>query len=121
MSDNGDRPDDGDIHRSAAAIQARRTSVGPARAVGMPVERTDNFWPTVRRLGRLLGRETRLLWLVAGFTFVSVALMSYGPRLLGQATGPALSSTGAPDCTRPGVFVSRKAGPRMRLPSTSSQ
>ncbi len=86
MSDNGNRPGDENIHRSAAAIQARRSSVGPARAVGMPVERTDNFWPTVRRLGRLLGRETRLLWLVAAFTLVSVTLMSYGPRLLGQAT-----------------------------------
>ena len=29
---------DGNIHQSAAAVQARRSSVGPARAVGMPVE-----------------------------------------------------------------------------------
>jgi ATP-binding cassette subfamily B multidrug efflux pump len=98
MSSNGDEAsagrsvsdvdvrDGGNIHQSAAAVQARRSSVGPARAVGMPVEKVDNFWATVRRLGQLLGRETRLLWLVLGLTLGSVILYSLGPRILGQAT-----------------------------------
>ena len=94
MSSNGDRDN---IHQSAAAIQARRTNVGPARAVGMPVERTDNFWPTVRRLGRLLGREARLLWVVLACTAVSVTLISYGPRLLGQATDLIVDGAAAGD------------------------
>ncbi|HWL44352.1 MAG TPA: ABC transporter ATP-binding protein [Ilumatobacter sp.] len=98
--------EDGNIHQSAAAIQARRSNVGPARAVGMPVERTDNFWPTVRRLGRLLGRETRLLWLVAAFTVVSVTLISVGPRILGQATDIIVTGASVGDVD--GAAVARK-------------
>lgn len=83
-----ERPPDegGNIHQSSVAVQARRNNFGPARAVGMPVERSDEFWPTVRRLGRLLGRETRLLWVVGAFTAASVTMISFGPRILGQAT-----------------------------------
>ena len=88
-----DRPD-GNIHQSAAAVQARRSSVGPARAVGMPVEKVDNFWATLRRLGQLLGRETRLLWLVLGLTLGSVVMFSLGPRILGQATDIIVDGVG---------------------------
>jgi ATP-binding cassette subfamily B protein len=66
--------------------QARRSGFGPGSAVGMPTERSDNFGDSVRRLGEILGREKRLLFVVFAITLVSVVLVVIGPRLLGQAT-----------------------------------
>src|SRR5690606_26619596 len=82
---NGDEPGE-NIHQSDVAVQARRMNFGPGRAVGMPVERTENFTAVLRRLGYLLGHETRLLWAVLALMAGSVALTSSGPRILGQAT-----------------------------------
>jgi ATP-binding cassette subfamily B protein len=66
--------------------QARRSSFGPGSGVGMPVETSDNFGATLRRLGEILGRERWLLGVVIGLTLISVALVALGPSLLGQAT-----------------------------------
>lgn len=66
--------------------EARRSSFGPGGGIGMPTERSANFRDSVRRLGEILGREKRLLFVVFAITLVSVVLIVIGPRLLGQAT-----------------------------------
>ncbi len=66
--------------------QARRSSFGPGGGLGMPVEQSRDFRATLGRLGEILGRERWLLGLVVLFTISQVALVAFGPRLLGQAT-----------------------------------
>ncbi len=65
---------------------ARRASFGPGGGAGMPAERSKDFGVSVRRLGTILGTETRRLVAVAALTVASVTLVVLGPRLLGQAT-----------------------------------
>jgi ATP-binding cassette, subfamily B, multidrug efflux pump len=65
---------------------ARRGSFGPGGGAGMPTERSKDFGVSVRRLGTILGNETRRLIGVAALTVASVTLVVLGPRLLGQAT-----------------------------------
>ncbi|MFV0257229.1 MAG: ABC transporter ATP-binding protein [Acidimicrobiales bacterium] len=74
-----------DVIKTTGAA-ARRSSFGPHGAAGMPVERSDNFGATVRRLGSILGAETTPLVLVFVLVVGSVILVVLGPRLLGQAT-----------------------------------
>ncbi len=81
--------------------QARRQSWGPSGGVGMPVEKSDAFGTTVRRLGEILGAERWRLVGVLGLTVASVALVVVGPRLLGQAT----------DIIVEGVIDQRRGGP----------
>ena len=88
---NGDRPRNGDELDDADIIattgnEARRSSWGPGRGVGMPVEKSDKFGETLKRLGEILGAERGRLVGVLGLTIASVALVVVGPRLLGQAT-----------------------------------
>jgi ATP-binding cassette, subfamily B, multidrug efflux pump len=52
----------------------------------MPVERSDAFVDTLKRLGEILGTETRRLIGVVLLTVGSVVLVVLGPRLLGRAT-----------------------------------
>ncbi|MCP3990713.1 MAG: ABC transporter ATP-binding protein, partial [Actinomycetia bacterium] len=59
--------------------------------LGMPVERSDSFTTTVRRLGEILGKERSRLWVVLILTLLSVGLVAVGPRLLGQATDVIVS------------------------------
>jgi ATP-binding cassette subfamily B protein len=86
---HGDGRDDRAL-LATAGVEARRASFGPA-GVGIPQERSDRFGDTVRRLGGILGRETRLLAITAVLTVVSVVLVVIGPRLLGQATDVIVS------------------------------
>jgi ATP-binding cassette subfamily B multidrug efflux pump len=71
---------------ATTGTQARRGAFGPGGGVGMPVERSDAFGPTVRRLGAILGSELRWLVVVLCLTIGGVSLVVIGPRLLGQAT-----------------------------------
>ncbi len=71
---------------ATTGTEARRASFGPGGGAAMPVERSDQFGATVRRLGEILGTETRRLVLVLVLTVASVTLVVLGPRLLGQAT-----------------------------------
>jgi ATP-binding cassette, subfamily B, multidrug efflux pump len=80
-----------------ASLQARRANFGPPTA-GIPVERSDQFGTTIRRLGTILGSETRLLVVVTVFTVLSVVLVVIGPKLLGGATDIIV------DGVRTGVF-----------------
>ena len=54
--------------------------------VGMPVEKSENFSATAKRLLRLMADEKYLVILVMFLAVVSVALVVLGPRILGHAT-----------------------------------
>jgi ATP-binding cassette subfamily B protein len=71
---------------ATTGTQARRATFGPGSGVGMPVEHSEAFLATLKRLGDILGTETRRLVLVLALTIASVTLVVLGPRLLGQAT-----------------------------------
>ncbi|MGF1597165.1 MAG: ABC transporter transmembrane domain-containing protein [Acidimicrobiales bacterium] len=66
--------------------EARRASFGPGGGVGMPVERSAAFGPTLRRLGQILGAETGRLIFVLVLALAGVVLVVIGPRILGHAT-----------------------------------
>jgi ATP-binding cassette subfamily B protein len=54
--------------------------------VGMPVEKSENFGLTARRLMGLMAGEKALVAIILLLAFVSVALVVSGPRVLGHAT-----------------------------------
>jgi ATP-binding cassette, subfamily B, multidrug efflux pump len=66
--------------------QARRGPFGPGGGIAVPVERSDKFGATVRRLGSILGPERARLVLVLMLAIGGVVLVVIGPLLLGQAT-----------------------------------
>jgi ATP-binding cassette subfamily B multidrug efflux pump len=70
----------------ATGTRFRRGAFGPGGGVGIPVERSDAFGATVRRLGAILGPEKPRLFVVFGLTVGAVVLTVLGPRLLGHAT-----------------------------------
>jgi ATP-binding cassette subfamily B protein len=88
VSDDRDLESGDDDRRllATAGTQARRSTFGPGGGVGMPVERSDKFGSTLKRLGEILGTETPRLVVVLVLTVCSVVLVVLGPRLLGQAT-----------------------------------
>ena len=77
---------DDDVLIAKAVTEARRAGVGHGNRIGMPIEKSDNFISTLKRLGEILGREAWLLMVVFGLTLASVVCVVVGPRLLGQAT-----------------------------------
>jgi ATP-binding cassette subfamily B protein len=88
VATNGDGPGDAEERRilATAGTQARRATFGPGGGAGMPVERGENFVPTLRRLGEILGAEKQRLIVVFVLTVCSVVLVVLGPRVLGHAT-----------------------------------
>lgn len=54
--------------------------------VGMPVEKSENFGLTARRLMGLMAGERTLVAIILLLAFISVALVVSGPRVLGHAT-----------------------------------
>lgn len=54
--------------------------------VGMPVEKSDNFGLTARRLMGLMAGEKYLVVFILALAVLSVALVVSGPRILGHAT-----------------------------------
>jgi ATP-binding cassette subfamily B protein len=85
---NGEQTDGGSDREILATTgrQARRGPFGPGGGVAVPVERSDKFGATVRRLGTILGPERARLVLVMFLAVGGVALVVFGPRILGQAT-----------------------------------
>ncbi len=81
---------------ATAGTQARRAGFGPGAGAGMPIERSDDFGTTLRRLGQILGHETMRLWFVLVLTVSSVTLVVIGPRLLGGATDVIVAGVSAP-------------------------
>ena len=72
--------------RLPAAGQAATRGGPPWMQVGVPTEKSMNFWPSTRRLMRLLRPERVRMIAVIVFAVVSVALSSIGPVFIGQAT-----------------------------------
>lgn len=99
MSQNGDEPtaDDDRELLATAGNEARRAAFGPHGGAGMPVERSDAFMATLRRLGEILGTETRRLIAVVALTVSSTVLLVLGPRLLGRATDLVVTGVGTPE------------------------
>ena len=83
--DDGQSADDRKL-LATAGTEARRASFGPGGGLGMPAERSDQFGETLKRLGEILGKEKPRLFAVFILTVVSVTLVVFGPRLLGEAT-----------------------------------
>ncbi len=76
---------------ATTGTQARRAAFGPGGGAAMPAERSEQFFPTLRRLGEILGPETRRLMIVLMLAICAVVLSAFGPRLLGQATDLVVS------------------------------
>ena len=68
-------------HMPGSELRTARMST-----VGMPVEKSENFSETAKRLIRLMAGEKYLVMLVMSLAVVSVALVVLGPRILGHAT-----------------------------------
>jgi ATP-binding cassette subfamily B protein len=83
MSDDAPRPNE-QLARTRAIIPP-----GPAGRMalaGMPVERSENFGQSAKRLlGRLRPERARAI-LVICFAVASVTMAVLGPRILGKAT-----------------------------------
>lgn len=85
MSEQDERDERDDMAGGGTAVERRRNA-GWGASVGMPVERSENFGVTVKRLARLLSRERLSLVAVLTLTLVSVICVVLGPKLLGEAT-----------------------------------
>ena len=68
-------------HMPGSELRTARMST-----VGMPVEKSENFSETAKRLIRLMADEKYLVILIMFLAVVSVALVVLGPRILGHAT-----------------------------------
>jgi ATP-binding cassette subfamily B protein len=68
-------------HMPGSELRTARMST-----VGMPVEKSENFSATAKRLLRLMADEKYLVMLIMFLAVVSVALVVLGPRILGHAT-----------------------------------
>jgi ATP-binding cassette subfamily B protein len=68
-------------HMPGSELRTARMST-----VGMPVEKSENFSETAKRLIRLMAGEKYLVMLIMFLAVVSVALVVLGPRILGHAT-----------------------------------
>ena len=55
-------------------------------SAGMPVERSDNFGATTRRLVRSMGPDRVICFVVIALAVGSVTLTVFGPKVLGHAT-----------------------------------
>ena len=72
-----------------AAEQRRGPQVrGPGghMPIGAPVQKSQQFGPSAKRLLRLMGPERPLVLLVVLLALVSVVLTAIGPKILGRAT-----------------------------------
>lgn len=87
-------PTAGDVEQPVAPTQGYRPphaemrGAGPARigAIGMPVDKTEDFGGTLRRLGHRLRGERNVVAAVIVLSLTAVALQALGPRILGRAT-----------------------------------
>ena len=82
MSTENEKEDEKPVqHLPGSELRSARMST-----VGMPVEKSENFSETAKRLIRLMAGEKYLVILVMFLAVVSVALVVLGPRILGHAT-----------------------------------
>ena len=78
------------------AGQRVAVNAGTRFGVGMPVEKSDNFKSTVRRLLHRLAPERLRITTVLVFAVVSVTLTVIGPRILGHATNIVIDGIQSP-------------------------
>ena len=83
MSDKVDSTEDEQKPASLPGSELRNSRMS---TVGMPVEKSENFADTSRRLLRLMSGEKFLVAMIMLMAIVSVALVVSGPRILGHAT-----------------------------------
>ena len=84
-STNGD-PAKGE--EKVAPPAGERVGFGSGRmpSAGIPMEKSLNFGPSVKRLLRRMGPDTRLLGVVFVLAVIGVTLVVFGPKVLGHAT-----------------------------------
>src|SRR6476619_3720231 len=78
------------------AGQRVAVNAGTRFGVGLPVEKSDNFKSTVRRLLQRLAPERLRITGVLVFALVSVTLTVIGPRILGHATNIVIEGIQSP-------------------------
>ncbi len=78
------------------AGQRVAVNAGTRFGVGMPVEKSENFKSTVRRLLHRLAPERMRIAAVLLFAVVSVTLTVIGPRILGHATNIVIDGIQSP-------------------------
>jgi ATP-binding cassette subfamily B protein len=83
VDDRASEPVEDDIDLAAPETRAAGRW-GPS--VGVPTERSKDFGTAVRRLGRLFGREWRLLAVIVAIAVVAATCNVLGPRVLGRGT-----------------------------------
>jgi ATP-binding cassette, subfamily B, multidrug efflux pump len=66
-------------------------AAGRWNSLGVPTEKSKDLGSTVRRLGRLLGRERFWLILIVVIGIIGTILNVYGPLVLGRATDVIVS------------------------------
>ncbi|HEY3672682.1 MAG TPA: ABC transporter transmembrane domain-containing protein, partial [Acidimicrobiia bacterium] len=94
---NGDgRKKQADDDKIPEAGQRVAVNAGTRFGVGMPVEKSENFKSTVRRLLHRLAPERMRIAAVLVFAVVSVTLTVIGPRLLGHATNIVIAGISSP-------------------------
>ncbi|MEI8287158.1 MAG: ABC transporter ATP-binding protein, partial [Actinomycetes bacterium] len=82
MSDSNETEDKKPAqHMPGSELRTSRMST-----VGMPVEKSENFSETSRRLVRLMAGEKYLVVFIMVLAVLSVSLVVLGPRILGHAT-----------------------------------
>jgi len=83
-------PAEGEAARPAAGYRPPHTEmrgpVGRMGAVGMPVEKSEDFGGTLRRLAHRLRPERRFVVLAVVLSVAGVSMQAYGPSVLGRAT-----------------------------------
>ena len=75
--------------------ETRRVQAGP-RALGVPVEKSEDFSGAIKRLARLLRPDWPALALIVVMALASTALNVAGPRVLGRATDEIVDGLRSP-------------------------
>ena len=75
-----------ETNAAARGMREQGRGGGPMRPMGMPVERSLDFWPSARRLMGRMAPERLTLGLVGLLAVASVSLSVLGPTIFGRAT-----------------------------------
>jgi ATP-binding cassette, subfamily B, multidrug efflux pump len=84
-STNGD-PANGEEKVTPPAGERVGFGSGRMPSAGIPMEKSLNFGPSVKRLLRRMGPDRRLLGVVFVLAVIGVTLVVFGPKVLGHAT-----------------------------------
>ena len=76
--------------------ETRRVQAGP-RAMGVPVEKSEDFGGAIKRLARLLRPDWPALGLIVVMALATTALNVAGPRILGRGTDEIIDGLRRPE------------------------